>query len=101
MKYISELAFGYCEVNWDDICYIRTLNKEYANFDKYHKLNYDQYYSLETQKKSYGPVNRVFCGLQDVEGQGAELNAKEGDANYKAKTLHRPIQPLLIFITIL
>ena len=73
MKYISELAFGYCEVNWDDICYIRTLNKEYANFDKYHKLNYDQYYSLETQKKSYGPINRVFCGLQDVEGQGAEL----------------------------
>ena len=73
MKYISELAFGYCEVDWDDICYIRTLNKEYANFDKYHKLNYDQYYSLETQKKSYGPVNRVFCGLQDVDGQGHEL----------------------------
>lgn len=73
MKYISELAFGYCEVDWDDICYIRTLNTEYVNFDKYHKLNYDQYYSLETQKKSYGPVNRVFCGLQDVNGQGHEL----------------------------
>lgn len=73
MKYISELAFGYCEVDWDDICYIRTLSKEYVNFDKYHKLNYDQYYSLETQKKSYGPINRVFCGLQDVDGQGHEL----------------------------
>ena len=73
MKYISELAFGYCEVDCDDICYIRTLNTDYVNFDKYHKLNYDQYYSLETQKNSYGPVNRVFCGLQDVEGQGHEL----------------------------
>ena len=73
MKYISELAFGYCEVDCDDMCYIRTLNTNYVNFDNYHKLNYDQYYSLETQKNSYGPVNRVFCGLQDVDGQGHEL----------------------------
>lgn len=73
MKYISELAFGYCEVDCDDMCYIRTLNTDYVNFDKYHKLDYNQYYSLETQKNSYGPVNRVFCGLQDVEGQGHEL----------------------------
>ncbi len=72
MKYISELAFGYCEVDCDDMCYIRTLNTNYVNFDKYHKLDYDQYYSLETQKNSYGPVNRVFCGLQDVGGQGHE-----------------------------
>lgn len=72
MRYISELAFGYCELDCDDRCYIRNLQKDYSWFDKYHKLNYDQYYSLETQKNSYGPVNRVFCGLQDVEGQGAE-----------------------------
>lgn len=82
MKYISELAFGYCEVNWDDICYIRTLITNYTNFDKYHKLDYDQYYSLETQKNSYGPVNRVFCGLQDVEGQGAELTDKNTTSSY-------------------
>lgn len=82
MKYISELAFGYCEVNWDDICYIRTLITNYINFDKYHKLDYDQYYSLETQKNSYGPVNRVFCGLQDVEGQGAELTDKNTTSSY-------------------
>lgn len=82
MKYISELAFGYCEVNWDDICYIRTLITNYTTFDKYHKLDYDQYYSLETQKNSYGPVNRVFCGLQDVEGQGAELTDKNTTSSY-------------------
>ena len=71
MKYISQLAFGYCEIGWDDKCYIRTLSNDYSSFDDYHKLNYDTYYSLETQKNEYGPVNRVFCGLQDVNGQGA------------------------------
>lgn len=71
MKYISELAYGYCETYWDDKCYIRNLGSDYTSFDKYHKLDYDQYYNLETQKNIYGPINRVFCGLQDVQGQGA------------------------------
>lgn len=78
MRYISELAFGYCEIGWDDKCYIRNLITTYDQFDKYHKLDYNQYYSLQTQKNSYGPVNRVFCGLQDVDGQGAE---KEDDTS--------------------
>lgn len=73
MKYISQLAFGYCEIYWDDKCYIRNISTNYSSFDNYHKLNYDMYYSLDTQKNMYGPVNRLFCGLQDVEGQGATL----------------------------
>lgn len=73
MKYISQLAFGYCEVYWDDKCYIRNISTDYSSFDDYHKLNYDTYYDLDTQKNMYGPVNRLFCGLQDVEGQGATL----------------------------
>lgn len=72
MRYIAQLAFGYCEIGWDDKCYIRTLINDYSSFDDYHKLNYDTYYNLETQKNEYGPINRVFCGLQDVDGQGKE-----------------------------
>lgn len=72
MRYIAQLAFGYCEIGWDDKCYIRTLINDYSSFDDYHKLNYDTYYNLETQKNEYGPINRVFCGLQDVNGQGKE-----------------------------
>lgn len=72
MRYIAQLAFGYCEIGWDDKCYIRTLSNDYSSFDDYHKLNYDTYYNLETQKNEYGPINRVFCGLQDVDGQGKE-----------------------------
>lgn len=94
LKYISELAFGYCEIGWDDKCYIRTIEKNYSSFDKYHTITNDNYYSLETQKKAYGPINRVFCGLQDIQGQGAENSNQESIDVYGETTINIYNNPL-------
>lgn len=100
LKYISELAFGYCEISWDDKLYIRTINKDYSLFDKYHIITNDNYYNLETQKKPYGPVNRVFCGLQDVQGQGSEYSNQDSIDTYGETTINIYNNPLTMGTTL-
>lgn len=72
MKYISKLAFGWCEIGWDDACRITNITPSTNNIDNIDKLTNDDYYSLITQKNVYGAVNSVYVGLSNVEGEGFE-----------------------------
>lgn len=68
MKEISKLAYGWCAIHWDNKCYIDELELT-PSASQYNILTNDNYYSLKTQKKSYGPLNRIVLGSSSVEGQ--------------------------------
>ena len=68
MKEISKLAYGWCAIHWDNKCYIDELELT-PSTSEYNILTNDNYYSLKTQKKMYGPVNRIVLGSSSIEGQ--------------------------------
>lgn len=76
MKAISQLAFGWVRMGWDDKCYIdelETMNEATAlttdtDAIDYNEINNDHYYSLTTQKNNYGPINQVTVGMSSVVG---------------------------------
>lgn len=72
MKAISKLAFGWCEIGWDDSCKILNTTTSIENIANTDKLTNDDYYSLITQKNVYGEVNSVYVGMTGVEGEGVE-----------------------------
>ena len=69
MKYISELAFGWCRIGWDNKCYIDEPTAIALSNDDTNILTNDNYYSLTTQKQTFGPINRVVVGMSAVDGE--------------------------------
>lgn len=74
LKAISQLAYGWCRTGWDDGIYIdepqtNSVVMLDSDTDNFNTINYDDYFSLKTQKNTFGPVNRVVIGMKDVEGE--------------------------------
>lgn len=69
MKNIAQLAFGWVRIGWDDKCYIDELETNIENIPNYNEINNDHYYSLKTQKKAYGPVDRIAIGMENINGE--------------------------------
>lgn len=76
MKHIASLAYGWCEMGWDDICRITNISTTIPEEnDTDLQLTYHDYYSLTTQKEVYGPVNSVYVGPSNIEGEGVEVTS--------------------------
>lgn len=73
MKAISKLAFGWCEIGWDDMCRIVNIPTDKETIASTNSLTNRNYYSLTTQKNKYGAVNSVYVGMTDVSGEGVEV----------------------------
>ena len=73
MKAISELAFGWCRIGWDNKCYIDEPQTVSATDGDENILTNDNYYSLTTQKEIFGPVNRVVIGMSAVDGEDVAI----------------------------
>ena len=71
MKAISQLAFGWCRIGWDNKCYIDEPTTVALTSGDTNILTNDNYYSLRTQKRVYGPINRVVIGMSAVKGEEA------------------------------
>ena len=74
LKAISQLAYGWCRTGWDDGVYIdepqtNSVVMLDSDSDNFNTITYDDYFSLKTQKNTFGPVNRVVIGMKDVEGE--------------------------------
>lgn len=74
LKAISQLAYGWCRTGWDDGVYIdepqtNSVVMLDSDTDNFNTIDYDDYFSLKTQKNTFGPVNRVVIGMKDVEGE--------------------------------
>lgn len=70
MKEIAKLAFSWARIDWDNKCYIdfgegvttfATSNEE--------TIDNNQYYSLETKKEIYGPINCIYVGMSGIDGE--------------------------------
>lgn len=73
MKAISQIAFGWCRIGWDNKCYIDEPETTSTASDDTNTLTNDNYYSLTTQKEVYGPINRIVIGMSGITGQEAIL----------------------------
>lgn len=81
MKEISKLAYGWCAIHWDNRCYIDEVELT-PSTSAYNILTNDNYYSLKTQKKVYGPLNRIVLGSSSVEGQESVVEDSESMTQY-------------------
>ena len=73
MKYISQLAFGWCRIGWDNKCYIDELQTISLTSSDENTITNDNYYSLTTQKNVFGPVNRIVIGMSAVDGEDVSI----------------------------
>lgn len=69
MKEISKLAYSWVRIGWDNKCYIDFGVKQESSVDQYDIFTNDHYYTLETKKEAYGPVNKVVVGMSNVDGE--------------------------------
>ena len=82
MKAISQLAYGWCRIGWDNKCYIDEPTTAMTFGRNDNTLTNDNYYSLTTQKKAFGPVNRVVVGMSAVDGEDIAIEDAESIAEY-------------------
>lgn len=70
MKAIAKLAFSWVRIDWDNKCYI-DFGEGATTFSRSapEQIDNNQYYTLETKKEMYGPINRVYVGMQNVDGE--------------------------------
>lgn len=80
MQDIGKLAYSWVRIGWDNKCYI---DFTYGNeVDEYNKITNDNYYDLELQQKTFGPVNRVIIGMSDIEGENVYIEDTESIEEY-------------------
>ena len=80
MQDIGKLAYSWVRIDWDNRCYLDfNVNNDILDSNKITNSNY---YSLNLQKKVFGPVNRVVIGIKDVEGENAVIEDAESIAQY-------------------
>ena len=71
MKAIGKLAFSWVRIDWDNKVYIDFENNQ--NVDDNNKIDNSLYYSLTTQNKDFGRVNRVVIGYKDIDGEQTKI----------------------------
>lgn len=81
MKYISQLAFGWCRIGWDNNCYIDEPVTMSLSSTEDTTLTNDNYYSLVTQKNTFGPVNRIVVGMSAIDGEDISVDNEESITN--------------------
>lgn len=69
MKEISKLAYSWVRIGWDNKCYIDFGVKQESSVDQYDIFTNDHYYTLETKKEVYGPINKVVVGMSNIDGE--------------------------------
>lgn len=69
MKYISQLALSWARIDWDNKCYLDFgENATMLTDSDSDTIDNNQYYSLETKKETFGPINAVYFGMENVDG---------------------------------
>ena len=69
LKEISKLAYSWVRVGWDNKCYIDFDPRTEDTVDTYNIIDNNQYYTLETKKNVYGPINNVVVGMSGIDGE--------------------------------
>lgn len=84
MKDIAKLAFSWVRVDVDNKCYI-DFNESNTIENEYNTLTNNEYYSLETKKEVYGPINRVYIGMSNIDGESILVAEDKDDVATNGK----------------
>lgn len=69
LKEIAKLAYSWVRVGWDNKCYIDFDPQGDNSVDTYNIIDNNQYYTLETKKTVYGPINNIVVGMAGIDGE--------------------------------
>jgi hypothetical protein len=94
MKAIGMLAFSWVRIGWDNKCYIDFSVKNSVT-NNYDVIDNDNYYSLVTQNKQYGAINKVTVGLSNVEGESFSVQDSADILEHGVHELRIMDNPLL------
>ena len=93
VKSIAKLAYSWARIDWDNKLYLDFEVQDVV--DDNNKINNNYYYTLETQKEKYGPVNRVVVGSSIVIGNSEAVEDAESIAEYGLTELDIYDNPIL------
>lgn len=80
IKCIAQLALSWARIDWDNKCYIDFgENTAMLTDSETNTIDNNQYYTLETKKEIYGPINAVYVGMENVDGTTLAI-AKDEDS---------------------
>ena len=94
LKEVSKLAYSWVRIGWDNKCYIDFDPSETTNVDEYDVIDNNQYFSLETKKEVFGPINNVVVGMSGVDGESHSSKDYESIEQYGEHTLYIYDNPL-------
>lgn len=78
IKCIAQLALSWARIDWDNKCYIDFgENTTMLTDDETNIIDNDQYYTLETKKEPYGPINAIYVGIENVDGTTLQIAQDE------------------------
>lgn len=87
IKCIAQLALSWARIDWDNKCYIDFgENTMMLADDTTNIIDNNQYYTLETKKEIYGPINAVYVGMENVDG--TTLQIAKDDTSIAANEEH-------------
>ena len=96
MKQIGKLAFSWVRIDWNNKCYIDFIDTTTSTISEEDTLDNNQYFTLETQKKPYGPINKVVFGLSEgIDGESAKVEDADSIATNGEHALYIYDNPLL------
>ena len=97
IKCIAQLALSWARIDWDNKCYIDFgENTMMLTNDETNIIDNNQYYTLETKKEIYGPINAVYVGMENVDGTTLAIaKDEESIANNEEHAIYIYNNPLL------
>lgn len=94
LKEISKLAYSWVRIGRDNKCYIDFNQVNDSSVDIHNVINKDTYYTLETKKTIYGPINNVVVGMSGVDGESHSIKDQASINRYGEHTIYIYDNPL-------
>ena len=93
LKEISKLAYSWVRIGWDNKCYIDFEQVDDVIAEE-NIITNNHYYTLETHKELYGPINNVVIGMSGVDGESHSIKDNSSIEQYGEHTIYIYDNPL-------
>lgn len=95
LKEISKLAYSWVRIGWDNKCYIDFEPQNNNSVDTYNIIDNNKYYTLETKKELYGPINNVVVGMSGIDGESHSIKDSDSITQHGEHTIYIYDNPLI------
>lgn len=87
IKAVAQLALSWARIGWDNRCYIDFDIKDSEDVEELNIIDNNQYFTLEKQS-TYGPINRIVWGMENIDGESYILPDTESISEYGEHNLY-------------